>query len=207
MSEIEGLFKINKLIMDTENDKELRVYEFSYLLVPGMAEEDVKAKVDSLKKLFTDNGATIIADEAPEYIGLAYTMIHKVNNKNLRISSAYFGWFKFKAETDILEKVAVALDRDNDLVRHLLIKTVAENTMAPKKLSQKRDVRKQYNGISTPTTGTTESTEAVTDVADEPVMLSEDMPEDVMAEIAPEDVIEVSEPVETEALAEVETKE
>lgn len=207
MSEIEGLFKINKLIMDTENDKELRVYEFSYLLVPTMAEEDVKAKVDSLKKLFADNGAAIIADEVPEYIGLAYTMIHKVNNKNLRISSAYFGWFKFKSETDILEKVAVALDRDNDLVRHLLIKTVAENTMAPKKLSQKRDVRKQYNGISTPTTGTTESTEAVTDVADEPVMLSEDMPEDVMAEIAPEDVIEVSEPVETEALAEVETKE
>lgn len=193
--------------MDTENDKELRVYEFSYLLVPTIAEEDVKAKVDSLKKLFADNGATIIADEAPEYIGLAYTMIHKVNNKNLRISSAYFGWFKFKSETDILEKVAVALDRDNDLVRHLLIKTVAENTMAPKKLSQKRDVRKQYNGISTPATSATESIEAVAEVADEPVMLSEDMPEDVMAEIAPEDVIEVSEPVETEALAEVETKE
>lgn len=193
--------------MDTENDKELRVYEFSYLLVPTMAEEDVKAKVDSLKKLFADNGATIIADEAPEYIGLAYTMIHKVNNKNLRISSAYFGWFKFKSETDILEKVAVALDRDNDLVRHLLIKTVAENTMAPKKLSQKRDVRKQFNGISTPATGGTESTEAVAEVADEPVMLSEDMPDEVMTEIAPEDVIEVSEPVETEALAEVETKE
>lgn len=184
--------------MDTENEKEVRIYEFSYLLVPSMAEEDVNAKVESLKKLFTDNGAKIITDEAPEYIGLAYTMIHKVSNKNLRINSAYFGWFKFSAETDILEKVTMSIDRDNDLIRHLLIKTVAENTMAPKKLSQKRDVRKRFGNEAT-----TADAVVAEEVATEPVMLSEEMPDqDIMAEITPEDIIEVASSDEnTESLA------
>ncbi|OGI72112.1 hypothetical protein A3J61_00950 [Candidatus Nomurabacteria bacterium RIFCSPHIGHO2_02_FULL_38_15] len=162
-------------------DIEKRVYEFSYLLVPTMAEEDVAGKVSQLKKIFTDSGAEIIADEAPEYIGLAYTIIHKVDNKNVRVNSAYFGWFKFMGEVDVLEKVKMKLDRDNDLVRHLLIKTVAENTMAPKKLSQKREVRKRFT--TTTPTQTVETAEAV----------------DTVVEVMPEDaVIDSPELVEDE---------
>ena len=164
-----------------------------------MAEEYVSAKVDSLKKLFTANGAEFIADEAPDYIGLAYTMIHKVNNKNLRINSAYFGWFKFKSDPEILEKVKMTLDRDTDLVRFLLIKTVAESTLAPKKLSQKRDVRKKFGGndvvateIATEATGEVGALPVDGTVEAEPVMLSEDMADDVMAEVTPEDLIEIA---------------
>jgi ribosomal protein S6 len=171
--------------MDTEIDKELRVYEFSYLLVPGLAEEDVTAKVSSLKKLFTENSATIISEEAPEYIGLAYTMIHKVNNKNERVNSAYFGWFKFNAETDILEKVKVAIDRDTQLVRYLLIKTVAENTMMPKKLVQKRDMRKR-----TPDSDVVSDIE-VADIAESaPILADDDVTGD---ELVAENLVELGE--------------
>lgn len=183
--------------MDTEIDKEVRVYEFSYLLVPGLAEEDVTAKVDSLKKLFTDNGATIIADEAPEYIGLAYTMIHKVNNKNERVNSAYFGWFKFSAETDILEKVKVAIDRDVQLVRYLLIKTVAENTMMPKKLGQKRDMRKH-----TPDAEVASDIEVASIPESEPILADDDVTGD---ELVTEDLVELGEDSH-EGVAESETK-
>src|SRR5574343_407706 len=124
-------------------DTEKRVYEFSYLLVPKLTEEAVLGKVEELKKLFASNGAEFILDENPEYIGLAYTMIHQVNNKNERINSAYFGWFKMSVEADILERVKMTLDRDTDLIRYMLIKTVAENTLAPKKLSQKPTGRKK----------------------------------------------------------------
>ncbi|MDQ5930684.1 MAG: small subunit ribosomal protein [Bacteroidota bacterium] len=184
--------------IDTLDDKETRVYEFSYLLVPGMAEEDVTAKVDSLKKLFTDNGATIIADEVPEYIGLAYTMIHKVNNKNERVNSAYFGWFKFTSEPDILEKVKVAIDRDVELVRYLLVKTVAENTMMPKKLGQKRDMRKRT------TDGDVASDIEVADIPEStPALADDDVTGD---EIAVEDLVEIDGDSVNE-VAETETKE
>lgn len=126
-------------------DTEKRVYEFSYLLVPSMAEEAVNGKIEELKKLFASNGAEFISEESPEYIGLAYTMIHQVNNKNERINSAYFGWLKMNAGVDILEQVKMTLDRDTDLVRYMLIKTVAENTLAPKKLSQKPSTRKRIS--------------------------------------------------------------
>jgi ribosomal protein S6 len=167
-----------------------------------MAEEDVSAKVDSLKKLFIDNGAIIIADGAPEYIGLSYMMIHKVNNKNERINSAYFGWFKFTAEPDILEKVKVAIDRDTDLVRYLLIKTVAENTMVPKKLGQKRDMRKR--------TQDGESVLGATEIVDTPEATLALADDDVTGEeIGLEDLVELDgTPIVTpDDLAEVETKE
>lgn len=179
--------------MNTEIDVDLRVYEFSYLLVPSMAEEDVTAKVASLKKLFIDNGATMIADDVPEYIGLAYTMIHKVNNKNERVNSAYFGWFKFNAETDILEKVKVAIDRDVQLVRYLLIKTVAENTMMPKKLGQKRDMRKRTTDTDVVSGIETDNVESA------PILADDDVTGDELVE---SDLVELG-----EGVAESETKE
>lgn len=187
--------------MDTQNEK--RVYEFSYLIAPEMQEESVAEKVESLKNLFIQNGASIIADEAPEYIGLAYTMVHQVDNKNKKINSAYFGWFKFEADNDVLEKVKMTLDRDAELVRYLFIKTVAENTMAPKKLSQKPGTRRKTVASGEVKTESTEGEIAeVTDSIDETEidLDSADIVEPIeevseVAEVSNEQLEEISEEV------------
>lgn len=125
------------------NESEMRVYEFSYLIAPEVQEEAAAQKVEDLKNLFVQNFANIIDEERAEYIGLAYTIIHKVDNKNKKINSAYFGWFKFQAGPNVLDNIKMTLDRDVELVRYMLIKTVAESTLAPKKLSQKAGARRK----------------------------------------------------------------
>lgn len=172
-------------------DIEKRIYEFSYLLVPTVAEEAVPAKLEALKKLFTDKGAEIVSDEAPEYIGLAYTMIHKVNNKNERINSAYFGWFKINIDPEMLDEIKAIIDRDIDVLRYMVVKTVAENTMAPKKLSQKRDVQKK-------TYRNTESSEVV---ATEEALVDDTQVE--KPEFEEEAVKEPTEDVENTKVAEI----
>ncbi len=123
-------------------DTKTQVYEFSYLLMPTIPEGDVSKKVTALKALFEKSGSTFITEAFPEFISLAYTMIKVINNKHERVNNAYFGWFKMEAPATVLEAVKMTLDRDDDLVRYLLIKTVKENTLAPKKVAPKREARK-----------------------------------------------------------------
>ncbi len=123
-------------------DTKTQVYEFSYLLMPTIPEGDVSKKVTALKALMEKSGSTFISEEYPEFISLAYTMIKVINNKHERVNNAYFGWFKMEAPATVLEAVKMTLDRDDDLVRYLLIKTVKESTLAPKKVAPKRESRK-----------------------------------------------------------------
>lgn len=173
-------------------DTEKRIYEFSYLLVPTVTEEEVQSKIDALKKLFTENGAEVIAEENPEYIGLAYTMIHKVNNKNVPINSAYFGWFKVSVDPQVLDEIKAILDRDLEVLRYMIIKTVAENTLAPKKLSQKRDVQKRTSRTNdtAETASTDEEVKAETEETEE---LLDEEPQDTDEETVAEEVAETVE--------------
>ena len=123
-------------------DTKTQVYEFSYILMPTIPESELSKKITALKALFEKSKSTFISEAYPEFINLAYTMIKVINNKHERVNNAYFGWFKFEAPTNVLDDVKMTLDRDDDLVRYLLIKTVKENTLAPKKVAPKREARK-----------------------------------------------------------------
>jgi ribosomal protein S6 len=153
-----------------------QVYEFSYLLMPTIPEAEVAKKVAALKELFEKNTATFIAEEYPEFIHLAYTMIKVINNKHERVNNAYFGWFKCEAPATILESIKMTLDRDDELVRYLLIKTVKESTLAPKKVTQKRDVRAKHGkdeaaaGADAIPEAATGSVEEVTAMPETPIM-------------------------------------
>ncbi|MGI9118001.1 MAG: 30S ribosomal protein S6 [Minisyncoccia bacterium] len=149
-------------------DTKTQVYEFSYLLMPTIPESEVSKKVTALKALFEKSGSTPVSEANPEFISLAYTMIKVINNKHERVNNAYFGWFKFEAPTSILEAVKMTLDRDDDLVRYLLIKTVKENTLAPKKVAPKRESRK-----NAPTDGSASGADPIV-IDDEEMAISED---------------------------------
>ena len=113
-----------------------RVYEFSYLLTSSIPEDKVTEKVGKLKGEIEKNGGEILAEEQAEFIPLAYEMSRTIENKKVRFTHAYFGWVKFEGEPEILAILKEIFDRDEEIIRHLTIKTVRENTMAPKKLTQ-----------------------------------------------------------------------
>lgn len=115
------------------SDTGTRVYELGYILVPNTPETEVPSHVDTLKKAITDLGGEIHSSGAPEFIDLAYQMEKNIASKKMKWNQGYFGWMKFTVTPDALEALKKVLDANVNIIRHLLIKTDAENSVVFKK--------------------------------------------------------------------------
>ncbi len=115
------------------------IYEVSYLLLPSLAIEQVPGKASSLKEMLTGLGGTVISDENPVLIDLAYPMVKVVGTERHKANTGYFGWIKFEMATEDVEKVKKALDADNTTLRYLIVKTVRENTLLNGKMKLQKE--------------------------------------------------------------------
>ena len=112
------------------------IYEIGYLIATTIPEEKIPAEVDAIKKIITDGGATVIAEEAPNHISLAYTMRKKmVSGAYQKFDDAHFGWFKFELGSSKVEAIKKAVELHPSIIRMLLITTVRENTYLGKRAS------------------------------------------------------------------------
>lgn len=110
-----------------------RLYECGYVLVPTIPESEVPTAVETLKSRITSAGASITVSPDPEYIDLAYTMEKTVGSKKSTYSQGYFGFIKFETEPGTLEQIKKSLDAHLELIRYILLKTDADNTIVFKK--------------------------------------------------------------------------
>jgi len=124
---------------EEEKDLRLSVYEVGYLMVPTIAEENLGGEVTTFKDMFLENGAVFISDEYPKLIELAYEMSRSINNKKQKFSYGYFGWVKFECTTFQAKIIKEILDKNEKLIRFLMIKTVRENTMSVKRAYGRQD--------------------------------------------------------------------
>lgn len=124
-----------KTVSDVASPETLdpRVYELGYLLSPAVQEGDVESRVADLKGFITAKGGEIIAEGAPEFIDLAYPMTHVVENKRSTYDQASFGWIKFTIDPASVPMIAEEVAAHIDVIRHLLISTVAEQTVISKR--------------------------------------------------------------------------
>lgn len=125
--------------VSTEKETRTSVYEVGYLMVPTIAEENLGGEVTSFKDTLTEKGAVFISDEYPKLIELAYEMSRSINNKRQKFSYGYFGWVKFECTTMEAKVIKDLLDKNEKLVRYLMIKTVRESTMSVKRAYGKQD--------------------------------------------------------------------
>jgi len=119
------------------------VYEVSYLLLPSLAIEQVPAKVVSLRETITKAGGAVISHEDPILIDLAYPMVKVTQTSRHKASSGYFGWVKFEVEKDGMVSIKKALDNDAEILRHLIIRTVRENTLLNGKMKIQKEERER----------------------------------------------------------------
>lgn len=126
-----------KVKNNEELDLKTQVYEVGYLLVPTLGEEEVPAVYSSLKDLIVSLKGELISDEMPKMMPLAYEMLKVIQNVRNRFNTAYFGWVKFEMDTESVLELKKKLDFDSNIIRFLLVKTVRENTLAPKKFVNK----------------------------------------------------------------------
>lgn len=117
-----------------KEDMLVKVYELGYHLIPTLAEEEVPQYVNKIKDALDSYGAVIISEEMPKRMELAYTMNPSVKNKKQKFAKAYFGWIKFEVDTESANAFKKLIEDMDEVFRSLLIITVRENTMAPKKL-------------------------------------------------------------------------
>jgi ribosomal protein S6 len=122
-----------------EKEVRLSVYEVGYLMLPTIAEENLGEEVTIFKDMFIENGAVFISDEYPKLIELAYEMARSINNKKQKFSYGYFGWVKFECTTAAAKIIKDILDKNEKLVRYLMIKTVRESTMSVKRAYGKQE--------------------------------------------------------------------
>jgi hypothetical protein len=78
---------------------------------------------------------SIIAEEFPQFMPLAYNMDHTMDSKKHSFKEAYFGWVKFEVPVAAIANVKTSLEKTPSIIRHLIIKTVRENTMYSPKVS------------------------------------------------------------------------
>jgi len=115
------------------------VYEVGFHVVPTVSPENLPKEYDAVKAALEKNGATIISEEFPKLRNLAYTMIKAIGSARHRIDTAYFGWIKFEGPRESVAEIDKAMKADEKILRHLIIKTVRENTIyGPKILAEER---------------------------------------------------------------------
>jgi len=126
-------------------EKNSRIYEIGYLLLPNLSDAEMPVIYGNLKDLIVSLGGEIISDEMPKMISLAYTMLKVYQNVRNKFSAAYFGWIKFEIDPEKVLELKKKLDVDPNLVRFLILKTIRENTIAAKRFVHKDTRRKMQN--------------------------------------------------------------
>jgi len=121
--------------MEKTAEREVKVYEIGYLIVPSVPEEKIAEEINTIKDILNKHKAELIADETASLRPLAYTMIKKIGTANRRFDSAYFGWIKFEAEPVEVKLIEKEVKEVESVLRLLLINTVREHALLSSKLN------------------------------------------------------------------------
>lgn len=104
------------------------VYELGYHLLPTLSDEEVQKEAASFKSLIEKQGGSLVSEEAPKPMHLAYTMVKKQEGKNAKFNESFFGWIKFETSAEGVLQVKKEVDANKNVLRYLIIKTVREYT-------------------------------------------------------------------------------
>lgn len=120
-----------------DNFDDRNSYEFAFHVLPTVAEGEVASVVDAIKTHIAKDGE-IISEENPERVELAYPIVKSMEGKNRKFTSAYFGWVRFKLESDKLGALMDDLSIETRILRHLLIKLTREEDEHPFRFHENR---------------------------------------------------------------------
>ena len=145
MTEIENTENTVCAVEDALENEDIdsRIYELGYHIVPAVSEEEAPREAAAIKEFIKEQGGTVISEELPKHMELAYTMYRTENGKKDKFDTSHFGGIKFEINPDSLVKIKEVLDMNRNILRHIIFKTVKENTHAEVRLPQVRVDRKQ----------------------------------------------------------------
>ncbi len=107
--------------VDTSFD-ERNSYEFAFHILPTVAEGEVPGVLEKIKAHITHAEGELFDEELPERLDLVYPIVKQIEGKNRKFTSAYFGWVRFKLESNKLEALKEELDGEQAILRDLMLK-------------------------------------------------------------------------------------
>lgn len=117
-------------------NSEEKIYEVGYHIVSSVSEENVPAEVEKIKAYLAKEKAIIISEEAPKLRPLAYSIKKAFGGTYKTFDKAYFGFIKFElGEEGDIRNIDLSMKNNESVLRHLVIKTVRENTMYSPKIT------------------------------------------------------------------------
>ncbi len=119
-----------------------KIYELGYHVLPNLSEDEVTKVVTGIKDTLAKMEASVIAEQFPQMRELAYELGKEIENKVRRFRTAYFGWIKFEIEASEIEGFKALMDKNLDILRFIIVKTVRESTLATPKLAYQRPVKR-----------------------------------------------------------------
>ena len=127
-----------------------RIYEIGYHISPSVKEEDVEKVVTEIRKTIEKEGGTFIAEGAPSMTRLSYGIPGTDGGKRVEFDRAFFGWLKFEAPAHAALALDETLKRNTAVIRHIVFRTVREETRAHLRAPQLREVRRTDTIKTTP---------------------------------------------------------
>jgi ribosomal protein S6 len=112
-----------KVIESVQDERDAKLYEFAFHLVPKMTEEEALKSFTDIKNEFIASGATIKNESAPALLNLAYQMEITVESVKNKYNQAYFAWIILEATGEQILKVKEEIKLRTDILRSLLITT------------------------------------------------------------------------------------
>src|SRR5690606_29700012 len=106
-----------------DGDDELRVYELGFHIVPRVGDEGVAGEVESIRGVIAKNEGTVLFEEVPQLMRLAYTLDRVIARTHHSFDTAYFGWIVFEATPRGAHAVKEAMRHNEHIVRSLMVKT------------------------------------------------------------------------------------
>jgi ribosomal protein S6 len=116
-----------KVIESVQDEKDMKLYEYSFHLVPKMSAENAVSAFTDIKNQITATGAIIKNESAPVLLNLVYSMDHTVESVRSKYNQAHFAWVVFEATGNQINVLKEEIKHRNDVVRDLLITTKNES--------------------------------------------------------------------------------
>lgn len=113
-----------------QDEKTKRIYELGYHIVPTVSEEAVAAEVTILKDVLAGAQAQIISEGFPKFRPLSYPMRKASGGKQTDFLNVYFGWLKFETSSEAVKSIALAVRKNDKILRFIIFKTVRESTLS-----------------------------------------------------------------------------
>ena len=124
-----------KLEKNTDEKKDVRLYELGYHLLSTIAEEDIAEEAGGIKDVIEKHGGAILADRMPRQISLAYSIPQRKGQKRKYFDTALFGWIKFHISPAHALELNDKLKHNEIILRYILIRTIQEKAQSTKQMT------------------------------------------------------------------------